>query len=161
MILRIQSLYLLLACVAMTLMLMFPVARFEQLNNEPNLPHQTMEVSIAGKYEITSQGKIQKDKYELQMIFVGIIILSTLISIFLFKNREVQIQVARLGLFFTIILMVLIFINFSQEMRINDIVSKSYDLGAFLPSVTVIFAFLASRAIQKDEKLIQSAERIR
>ncbi len=86
----------------------------------------------------------------------------TLISIFLYKNRKTQLLVGRFGIIANIIGLVWAIVfymqqsqNFADDAKVDD------GLGLYLPIVFLIFAFLAQRYIVKDEKLVQSMDRLR
>ena len=80
-----------------------------------------------------------------------------LIAIFLFKNRVLQSRIAQLVLLVTIIGIGWTAYVFSQEK--TDTVNL--DFGLALPLLTLVFTFLAFRNIKKDEKLVQSMDRLR
>lgn len=80
-----------------------------------------------------------------------------LISIFLFKNRTFQIRLTQLVLLITLVGIGWSGYIFSQE----KIDTANIDFGLALPILTLIFTFLASRNIKKDENLVQSMDRLR
>jgi hypothetical protein len=82
-----------------------------------------------------------------------------LASIFLFKNRPLQMRLSLLaffavlgGLVFGIVLLVLDRGSLDQA---------ALALGTGSPLVALVFLLLARRAIQKDEKLVRSMDRLR
>ncbi len=98
----------------------------------------------------------------LLLILVCLAIVVSIGSIFLFKNRGLQL---RMG-YFSIILSILIpllaiglFYGEASSMmstgEIND------ELGIYMPILSLLFSFLAVRFIGKDEKLVQSMDRLR
>ncbi len=88
--------------------------------------------------------------------------LLTFIGIFLFRNRKTQLLVNRIAITANIIglvLAVVLFMNDSQNM--NQSVNPDDGIGAYLPFAFLVFAFLANHFINKDEKLVQSMDRLR
>lgn len=84
------------------------------------------------------------------------------ISIFLFNNRKTQLLLGRLAIIANIIgfVMVIIFyINSAGELRNVD--DNENIIGFSLPIAFLVFAFLAQRYISKDEKLVDSMDRLR
>ena len=80
-----------------------------------------------------------------------------LIAIFLFKNRVLQSRFAQLVLLVTIAGIGWTAYIFSQE----KIDAVNLDFGLALPLLTLVFTFLAFRNIKKDDKLVQSMDRLR
>ena len=85
-------------------------------------------------------------------IAVGVL---ALITIFLFKNRTLQLRLCVLGIFLEALL---IFLYYSE---VKTFVQGTYSLTALLHSIIVIAFFLSARAINKDEKLIKDSDRLR
>ncbi|HRG00435.1 MAG TPA: DUF4293 domain-containing protein [Bacteroidia bacterium] len=93
------------------------------------------------------------------MIFNIIILILSIAIIFLYKNRVLQYKLANLLVVFNMIVVGLFFIlPYTKEGGPEAI---SYKIGAFLPLISAIFAFLAGHFIKKDEQLVRSADRIR
>jgi hypothetical protein len=91
--------------------------------------------------------------------FFGTISMVTLISLFLFKNRQTQFVLNRLTIIFNFILLgffVFRTLNLSGEMQISE-----KGIGMFLPTISIVLLVLANRAIKKDEDLVKSVDRLR
>jgi hypothetical protein len=91
--------------------------------------------------------------------FFGTISTVTLISLFLFKNRQTQFVLNRLTIIFNFILLgffVFRTLNLSGEMQISE-----KGIGMFLPTISIVLLVLANRAIKKDEDLVKSVDRLR
>ncbi len=90
-----------------------------------------------------------------------VVILFVLVLIFLYANRKLQIQLAYVAILLTLLLCFI----FSQAIRhvfkMIDLTSANYHFAVLLPSFAVFFLILAIKAIKKDEKLIQMADRMR
>lgn len=95
-------------------------------------------------------------------VMLGLASMATFLAIFLYAVRPQQLKIARLGMLNTTLFMVvsglLLFVEFQKEAA-----GKSYGFGwaVGLPVAAILFQFLAMRGINSDEKLVQSAERLR
>lgn len=77
------------------------------------------------------------------------------LNIFLFDNRKLQLKFSYLGIFVTVILLVMYFL----EMR--NFSSGTISLWCLFYFGILAFYILAARGIWKDEKLIKSMDRLR
>lgn len=158
MIQRIQTVYLLLvAVIAVFLLWLNPsYARFEK----------------SGKSNFTELRYVSTDFYEnsetptqvgkwINVLVIGGICLGSLISIFLFKKRELQkklaIYMCLLGALL-IIFMVMDYNTMSHQFPGNN---NSPGLLGIFPVIMVVLSFMAWRNIRKDENLLKSMDRIR
>lgn len=87
--------------------------------------------------------------------------LLAIISLCLFKNRKLQFKLSVLGFLFSIGFLFLEYFKVEQFKKDNLILTGSYQIGALLPIVMVVFFYLASRGVYKDERLIKSMDRLR
>lgn len=88
-----------------------------------------------------------------------LVALLAFISFLSFKNRKLQLNLNRLNILINLILLGLLayhLLNLSGE----TIVSEK-GIGSFLPLGSIVFLLLANRAIQKDENLVKSVDRLR
>jgi hypothetical protein len=147
MIQRIQSIYLLLVTVASVLLLMFPFVAYENMFNTFTL-HDIKKPYCGGWY------------YLAELLNLLILVFS-LICIFLYKRRKIQFRLAYLLAFLNVLLLLVLL--FTEVVTIEKFIGgdKRILWPSYLPIVSMIFAFLAGRAIQKDEELVRSADRIR
>jgi len=100
------------------------------------------------------------DDFLLVIIIIALGILA-LICMFLFKNRKLQFRLSVFGVLFSIGFLFLEYLKvegFKKEFAVS---TGSYQIGALLPLIMVIFFFLAARGIYKDEKLVKSLDRLR
>jgi hypothetical protein len=93
-------------------------------------------------------------------------ILVSLLAVFLFKKRSLQVKTAQLALFFQTAFVASIFYFVDQvssklAASANIAVDVVYESGSWLALFPFIFLFLAIKSIKKDEKLIRAADRIR
>ena len=98
-----------------------------------------------------------QDNSALLGVFVacGVVLVLT---IFLFNNRKLQMNLTKLGL-----LLALVGVGLTAFYLYQDAAMKVAELsaGVAMPIVTVIFAILAHVYINKDEKLVKSVDRLR
>lgn len=100
--------------------------------------------------------------YPLAAASVLIIILS-LYAIFQFSNRKFQIILARVGQLAHLLQvgLVMLYMGKMEELAGATEVQGSPSLWLLLPCIGLITSFLAVRAIQKDDELVRSADRLR
>ena len=84
-----------------------------------------------------------------------------LLSIFLFKNRPLQMKFTVAGFILSIGFVALEIWKIDEFRDANVALKGSYYWGALLPIAMAIFFFLAARNIRKDEKLVKSLDRLR
>ena len=101
--------------------------------------------------------------YRLLIAFIGNggVVDDGSICIFLYKNRKLQFRLSVLGAVFSFAFLFLEYLKVEEFKQENSVVSGSYQLGALLPILMVVFFVLAARGIYKDEKLVRSLDRLR
>ena len=85
-----------------------------------------------------------------------------LITIFMFKNRPLQLRLGYILITLCILLPLvaaLLVFNEQGDQISGDVVSD--ELGIYLPIVGLITTFLANRFIKRDNKLVKSMDRLR
>lgn len=93
------------------------------------------------------------------MILNGLVLILSVATIFLYKNRVLQFKIANLLILFNVMILGLFFLLDFTIIEQGSTVS--YQLGAFIPVISIIFAWLASHFIKKDEQMVRNADRIR
>jgi len=93
------------------------------------------------------------------MILNGLVLVLSVIIIFLFKNRVMQFKLTNLIILFNVMILGLFFLLDFVVLEVGRTIS--FQFGAFLPIISIVFAYLASHFIKKDEQLVRSADRIR
>jgi hypothetical protein len=144
MIQRVQSLYLLIALLISGL-LSFSVILWENYSGI--------------KYYLV--GMIKEDSWELVSIPI-VFILSAVLSLLAigkFKNRKVQIKLNRFNVVTNLYLLG-IFVYLLLSLSGENFISKK-GIGLFLPVIVIVLLVLATKAIQKDEELVKSVDRLR
>ena len=142
MIQRIQSVYLLLAIIGAAVLFFIPIA------------------------DLTDEAGTFKDYLYLSteiyfMIMAGLSGFLSLITIFLFKNRRIQIILCFINILLTAALMFTIIMNIENPSGYPADVQGSYTWGTFIPFLIIIFVSLALKAIKNDEMLVRSMDRLR
>jgi hypothetical protein len=98
------------------------------------------------------------------IIFLILFLLSgviTFATIFLFKNRKLQFVLNRVSILINLILLGLFIYQSTKLPGATQEAMKGIEMGVFLPIISVILLVLANKAIQKDENLVKSVDRIR
>ena len=147
---RIQTIYLILAGIFISLTFYFSFATYS-ISNELK-PFTSLGFNPFGQ------------NIEIFPLYILVIISSLLIaiSIISFKNRKRQIFINTANYFVLLALMVLVFINFNVFEPLQDTdIDISYGASLFFPIVSFVLVLMANRAVKNDEKLIKSMDRIR
>jgi hypothetical protein len=95
----------------------------------------------------------------------GLIILVALVSIFLFKNRGLQMKLGKLNILLialqiAAIVMYIDTVKLAIGKPVEDVV-VSFEIGSIIPLISLILTYLSIRFIKKDEKLVRAADRLR
>ena len=152
MIQRIQSVYLTLVLVFSILCFAFPIASYESANVDLqfNLIPQTLEINTLPLILIIS--------------VVGIL---AAVSVFLYKNRQLQVRVIAVTMLINMIYIGLVFLlyvdKFSEKLELNfkSAVTITYSAGSILPILSLILLFLANKAVRNDDRKVRAADRLR
>ena len=91
------------------------------------------------------------------MILTVIVAIGSLVAVFLFKNRKLQIRISS-GMMILSILNIAIYYLQTKNFIVTD---WSFDLTSLFAIAIPFFLFLAIRGIYKDDKLIKSVDRLR
>ena len=158
MIQRIQTLFLLIAGLALIALYFFPIASFFS-----ELAYYKLFI-----YKLDLKGPEQADVFRKGLllplgIFNGITILVIFITILLYKKRRQQMRLVKLAILMNVILVALIFFVYASLIgkTLNTTADYSSDAGIYFTLITLIMLVLANRAILKDEKLVRSVDRLR
>ena len=98
-------------------------------------------------------------------VLQGVILLLSLVIIFLFKNRSLQMKLAKLNILLIAleIAAIVMYIDTARN-AINDsaeAIAIGVKFGAIIPVLSLILTYLAIRFIKKDDDLVRSADRLR
>ncbi|MCZ4245567.1 DUF4293 domain-containing protein [Pedobacter punctiformis] len=155
MIQRIQSIWLLLATIALILMMFLPLVSKENKTTETEIHTVGLYKDVVGK---PGPGLLMEQFTPLLITNIVVAVLC-FINIFNFKRRTMQ---KRIAVFSIIAIGGFAFwcSIFAQKLP-GGIDGARFDFGAYLPAVSILFCIMAIIGINKDEKLIRSAERLR
>lgn len=152
---RVQTIWLFFASSAIFSLFLFPYLQVY------NLDGSFRALKITGVQESVGGQIVQTESFIALTIAAVIIALIPMVTIFLFKDRKLQIKlcyltiVAILGFSFWLVQ--------TAKAALGEITiqTENYGLGIILPSLSIFFMILALRGIKKDENLIKSADRLR
>ncbi|WP_108803966.1 DUF4293 domain-containing protein [Aquimarina sp. Aq107] len=91
-------------------------------------------------------------------MFAGAAILA-LVSVFLFKNRQLQFVLGRINILLNFILLG-VFVYWSLTLSGETLVSEK-GIGMLIPVISIVLLVVANKAIKKDENLVKSVDRLR
>jgi len=159
---RVQTIYLVLAFTCVSLLLFFPIFSVTTTINE------VISVSEFNAYGLQN-GQNETTPFYILYIFMA---LFSLVGILLYKNRNKQIKVVRLGLIVHILVAIgfLAFSLFGKSTMLEKLTQEGienldikfgHSLGYYLLFISIAFLLLAIRGIRADEKLVKSLDRLR
>ncbi|PAW92027.1 hypothetical protein CKK33_00360 [Mucilaginibacter sp. MD40] len=152
---RIQSIYLLFASLVLFGLFIFPLAHGLFIDGK------LVNIAVTGVSENVNGVDKPVQSFVALSIITAIVGLIPLAVIFMYKNRKQQI-----ALIYSTIL-VLIGYSFWMAQTVKKVVGpitleyKNMGIGLFLTSLSIIMLIFAVKAIQRDEKLVKSADRLR
>lgn len=151
MIQRIQSIWLLLAAITILCLLFVPV-----LSAFVDNTHHTLYGT-----GLTVRRGMAPATFTNIPLFVSTVLagLISLVNIFNFRNRKLQIRIASLNIL--LILGLSFWLSQLGKNMPGGLEQADIHAGLFLPIVAISFTLLAIRGIKQDEKLIKSADRLR
>ena len=188
MIQRIQSFFLVLALVGIVLLFRFPIAIYTM----PNMTGDgeiTSELRLTDKESIYSSDSkdianityVGQDLVQLKgkwilMTIAAIIGILALVSIFLFKNRVLQMRIVACSGMLNMVYLFLIFFwaingsggsgGYMEALQNLHLTSEAVKVnmwtpGTIIPIVTLVLFYLSQRSIRKDEMKVRAADRLR
>lgn len=172
MIQRIQSIYLVLALVGLALLFMFPTATFDLINPQTDTIEATASLDLVEQPTTYDQTGIIPtfvgQGSTLLMILAIVIAVGASVSIFLFRNRILQMRLVALTLVLTLAYIAIVFVStidgcvaHLQASWPIWTVNMHYGVGTFAPLAVAVLLFLAQQAIKKDELKVRAADRLR
>lgn len=87
--------------------------------------------------------------------------LLSILAIFLFKNRKLQIKMGYGIITISVLLVIVILLLIIQDNTSGQVPEIKEGLGIGMPVLAIIFGLLANRSIKKDDKLVKSMDRLR
>ena len=143
MIQRIQSIFLLLAGITGLSLFLTPIASTE-------VPNDASMLFADASYNV-------QDHWSMMLAF-GLGGALLLIAIFLFRNRKLQMNLTAIGLLSIVVGIAVVAWWFMQDAA-KDL--AEFQLTGISPVLTIILGIAAYFYINKDEKLVRSADRLR
>ncbi len=156
MIQRKQSIFLVLAVTALGAMFFFPLARF--IGEADSLVFYLFKTE-----SLVPDGIPELSQYfnlTLLTLVVFTIILS-IITLFLYKNRKLQMNLVKVSILFVMLAIGMFFFYYVPALEAATGGLAEYDFASYFPIIAFLFYMLAFRGIMSDEKLIRSADRLR
>ncbi|HQU57426.1 MAG: DUF4293 domain-containing protein [Chitinophagaceae bacterium] len=140
MIQRKQTLWLLLATVAAVLSFKFPFATGEKI-----VENTTMNQVV----EITAGSNL----FTIILTIISVVI--STVTIFLFKDRKMQIKLCLLGFLISVGLVIVYFMQYKQ------LVNATPAIWSLLVVAIIVGYYMAFRNIRSDQKLLKSLDKLR
>ncbi|MCE1198940.1 MAG: DUF4293 domain-containing protein [Marinilabiliales bacterium] len=150
---RIQSLYLLIAALLVSLLFILPLA---ELVDKGGLLYEFNVLGLFAK----GGSEMVVQRYWPLMILSLLILFLLLYTLFQYKNRIRQIRLSSLIVFLLMSQVALIYYTVWQTDQLMS-VTHVMKLSFTFPLIASILLFLAIRGIKKDENLVKSIDRIR
>jgi uncharacterized membrane protein HdeD (DUF308 family) len=152
---RIQSIYLLLAGLVIFLLFLFPMVHNVYVNGIPST------ISVTGVYQDVNGQQTHTQSFIALIAATAVVGIMPLLLIFQYKNRKQQINLCY------VYILVVIGYSFWIAQTVKGLAgdvtlnTNNFGIGALLSSVSILLTILAFKAIQRDEKLVKSADRLR
>jgi hypothetical protein len=155
---RIQSVFLSLVAIASVMLFFFPLADYY---NELNGNYKFF---IYGVRCMDPEPAVQFSRYFTLplVILAAASFIFSVITIFSYKNRVLQIRICAFNLITNIVLIMVVFFYYATRIQAMTQTEPEYNYtGMVLPLISIVFLILANRAIRKDQALVKSADRLR
>lgn len=154
MIQRIQSVYFFLSLLAVGIMFFVPLASIVGYS-------EVFTLSATGTFN--SKGELLESAWPVTLLIAAEVVFS-LVIIFLFKKRNLQMLLGKLNLLILTLLIALVFFYADHAKALSGLPNDTlvnYSFACLLPVISIILNYLAIRAIKKDEDLVRAADRLR
>ncbi len=152
---RIQSVYLLLASLVIFSLFLFPLVHNVYVSGVPST------IKVTGVFQDAGGAQAHTQSFIALIAATAIVAIIPLILIFLYKNRKQQITLC----YGYIVVIIGYSFWISQTVKSftegANLTTNNFGIGALLSSVSIVLMILAAKAIQRDEKLVKSADRLR
>ena len=155
MIQRIQSVYLLLASLVIFALFLFPLVHNVYVAGVPST------IKVTGIFQDAGGAQAHTQSFNALIAATAIAGIIPLILIFLYKNRKQQI-----ALCYGLMLVIIAYSYWVSQVvksAIGDayLTMSNYGIGIILLSLSILLIVFAQKAIQRDDKLVKSADRLR
>ncbi len=158
---RIQTVYLLVALIAIILTFFSPVSIYT-FGDTVDTYLGTVSFYLFGlEKQPESLGPFYKFLFYLPLILCAALILAlTVLTILQYKKRLRQLRTINLTILLNIVLIVLLFF-YTDKISKDLSLPSTYKIGSVFPLISLVFLILAMYAIKKDERLVRSLNRLR
>ncbi len=152
---RIQSIYLLLASLVIFALFLFPLVHNVYVDGVPST------IKITGIFQDVNGAQTHTQTFITLIAATAVVAILPLILIFLYKNRKQQVMLC-----YGYILVVFGY-SFWMAQTVKsftggaELTTNNFGIGMLLSSISVVLMIFAAKAIQRDEKLVKSADRLR
>ncbi len=153
MIQRLQSLYLVLAAAAAGLVAFFSLGEILVMDG-------LYQFDVYKLVLVSEDTQQVIENYFPPLILVGLVVVTTIASIFLYSNRKLQIRVIQVVMLINIGLLGAIFYYQKEAEKLAGAILH-YKFGIIFPILSLVFLILAVRSIRQDEELVKAADRLR
>ncbi len=156
---RVQTLYLFGVTVCMIVMFFLPLLGIETSQQPPT--GMTVDYVIGCSFNNEFFNFIPAYLQHTLLILIVDSCALSIITIFCFKKRKLQLKLCWLNVIFLVLLYAAIAYLWITTQQNSNVTYMGAGIAIALPFIALIFNFLAMRFIKKDEALIKSMDRIR
>ena len=112
-------------------------------------------------YIVFAKDLFNRDSLSLKLIPIlfGLSSVTTVITIFKFKNRQTQFVLGRINILINLIILGLLV--YHLQSLSGEVFASEKGIGSALPLIAIVLLVMANRAIKKDEDLVKSVDRLR
>jgi hypothetical protein len=152
---RIQTIYLLFAGLIIAALFVFPLVHGVYVNGK------AITIMVTGIYQDVNGQSTHTEFFTALTIGTALVALLPITTVFMYKNRRKQINLCY-GL---------MLVNIAYSYWVSQTVKaaigdaylnmSNYGIGIILLSLSIVLIIMGQKAIQKDEKLVKSADRLR
>jgi membrane protein insertase Oxa1/YidC/SpoIIIJ len=152
---RIQSIYLLAAGLVTAALFVFPLV------NNVYVDGNSLTIMVTGVYQNINGQQAHTEVFTALTIATALVALLPIVVIFLYKDRKRQINMCYL------LMVITIGFSYWVAQAVKNTIGGAYlnfgnyGVGIILLSLSLLLIVLAQKSIQRDEKLVRSADRLR
>ena len=162
MIQRRQTIYMFLSAIVSALLFFIPLASFDADGN-------VMKFTIFGIQNPIEELSLSTTYTWPLLVLTVLMTLAPIVTIFLYKKRELQVRLCRLNMLLNIIFIGLVFLYYESDIQkvIAAVEGDEYQLkvayfiGMVIPLVNIVLQIFAIRGVKKDIELLKSVDRLR
>lgn len=152
---RIQSVYLLFAGLVLFSLFLFPLVHNVYVGGVAST------IKVTGIYQEVNGVQAHTQSFVALTAATAVVAILPLILVFLYKNRKQQIMLCYVYIFVIFGYSYWLAQSVTSATGGAELTTNNFGIGALLSSITIVLMILAAKAIQRDEKLVKSADRLR